>query len=189
MKHIDEYLQYHRGLDRAAAPFTSSGRGSVPERVWSPRLLPVALTTTLLVRISLRGCGSPCCRIFVRPLDLTVREAAINCGAFPIGQVFDPDNPGVVREFLLVAPTLAVAEVAYEVCSGYLADERAPHGGRADYVHAGNAETGIDAADVVFGPDGGIALSERCWANHLWHSVRAPWPTRWKCQMLPSPRG
>jgi hypothetical protein len=125
----------------------------------------------------------------VRSLDLTLRDAAISCGAFPIGQVFDPDDPGVSRELVLVAPTLVVAEVTHEVLTAHLRDEQVPHGGRVDFVHAGSPETGLDAADVTFGPDGGIALSERCWANHVWHSVRAPWRSRGKCLVLTLPWG
>ncbi len=88
-----------------------------------------------------------------------------------------------------MAPTLVVAELTHDFLRAQLEDARVPHGGRVDYVHAGCAETGLDAADVVFGPHGGITLSERCWTNHVWHTVRAPRQTRWKCLVLPPPRG
>jgi hypothetical protein len=122
-------------------------------------------------------------------LDLTVRAAAIWCGTFPIGRVLDLVDPGLTREFVFVAPSLVIAKVAHEILSAQLDDERIPHGGRVEYVHAGCAETGLDAADVVFGPHGGITLSERAWANHVWHMVRATWRNRWECEGRPSSRG
>ncbi len=182
---MDAFRQHHRDLDRAAAPYYSSGRAGRPERLWSPRELPEALSPTPLVRMSLRGCGSARCRIYLRSLDLTVRAAAIWCGTFPIGRVPDLVDRGLTREFVFVAPSLVIAKVAHEILSAHLDDERIPHGGRLEYVHAGSAETGIDASDVVFGLNGRISLSQRCWANHLLHSVRAPWQTRGKCLVLP----
>jgi hypothetical protein len=76
MRNFDKYARSFRSLDRAAAPFVAGGHGGAAEPIWSPRILPVALRSTTVVRMSLRGCGSPRCRIFVRSLDLDLRDTA-----------------------------------------------------------------------------------------------------------------